>query len=182
MLFFFFVKFWCHPASCVARTDWAKEQQRQKNLDKQHRISKRNATSMDKPGITTLLNLTVLHYSLAFLDDWLLSFNVFFSYYFLFPCRRFISGQIHKKESLKGNQQLTSRFSAATLQLQQKLHFSTFPFFSSQNALWTELGTLTWFLPITVALSLLVWTDLLIGCFMFLTQESLIRIHFFCHL
>lgn len=85
----FGLKFWCSPASCVTRTDWEKEQQRQKNLDKQHRISKRNSTFLDKPGITTLLNLTVLHYSLAFLDDWLLSFNVFFSYYFLFLCKTF---------------------------------------------------------------------------------------------
>lgn len=41
----------------------------EKTWDKRCRISRKNTIALAKPGIMTLLNLTAVHYSPAFLND-----------------------------------------------------------------------------------------------------------------
>lgn len=123
----------------------ARKRKRERNWDKQYRISRKNTIAMAKPGIMTLLNLTVVHYSPAFLNDWLLSFNVFFSPRFLFSSQTFVFGHTEThKCCFSGDLQLTLRFFFSS-------NINCAPLIMCKNILWTQWETLTWFLPTTDA-------------------------------
>ena len=125
-----------------------------RSWNKRYRISRKNTIAMAKPGIMTLLNLTVVHYGLAFLNDWLLSFTVFFSpFLFSLPLQ-----DIHlwthrdiKIMFLRGDQQLTLGFFFSLPPPCFSSNRNCTPLIVYKNVLWTRWGTLTWFLPTTDA-------------------------------
>lgn len=145
----------------LRKEEWweeVKERQRERNWDKQYRISRKNTIAMAKPGIMTLLNLTVVHYGLAFLNDWLLSLLMFSFLPLIFssPLRHSsLDTQRHKNN-------VSQRRSAIDLEV----FFSLSLCFSSnrnctslivyKNVLWTQWGTLTWFMPPTDAPALFI--------------------------
>lgn len=109
----------------------------------------------------TLLNLTVVHYGLAFLNDWLLSFNVFFSPsdFLSSPLRHSsLDTQGQRKKNilfLRGDCQWTLRFLLllALGHFHQKLYFTNCGW---KKVLWTQWGTFTWIMPTTDALALFI--------------------------